>query len=552
MDRRLLTSKIWRVVRPDAGGIVLMMLLYVLSSCLGVSFALVSRQVLDIAVGEIEGDLLLFSGVLIGMLILQVSLDFAALYIGDRVSGRIDMRLKETVFMALFHKQWRDISRYHSGELMNRLNGDSQVIVSTIAAVFPRTVSFVVRLVACVVVLFSLDWRFTLVMLAAAGAVLLFYRLYGDKAKKMHMACRETDGAAQAYMQENAENWMVIRSFDGNATVRRRLSGLLKAHYRAVLRRARWSHIASVALRLVFSGSYYIALAWGALQLSVGAITYGTLMAFLQIVMQLRNPMVNMSGIGSQYFNMLASAQRLFELTDLEDEPTATFPVRQLYDDLREIRVQGVSFGYDADHTVLHNASITIRKGDFVALSGFSGIGKSTLFKLLLGFYKPDSGCIEAYIDDRVVPLGADTRGLFAYVPQQNMLLSGTVRENVAFFCEDVSEEELWRAVEIADMAEVIREMPQGMDTPLGERGAGLSEGQLQRLAIARAVVSGAPILLLDESTSALDEQTEARVLRNLRELSDRTCLCISHRPAAIEACDCVIHIDEEGKFSME
>lgn len=552
MDRRLLKSRIWRIMRPDIGGIILMMLLYALSACFGVSFALVSRQLLDIAVGDIEGNLWLYGGLLIGMLLVQVSLDFASMYIGDRVSGRINMRLKEMVFISLFRKQWRDISRYHSGELVSRLMGDSRVIVSAISTVLPRTVSFIVRLVACVVVLFSLDWRFTLAMLIAACAVLLFYRLYGKKAKEMHIECREADGAAQSYMQESVENWMVIRSFDGNETVRERLSGLLKTHFRAVLHRARWSHISSLALRLVFSGSYYVALAWGALQLSVGAITYGTLMAFLQIVMQLRNPMVNMSGIGAQYFNMLASAERLFELTDLEDEPQPKMSARRLYDDLREIRIRDVCFGYDMDHPVLHNTSVTIRKGDFVALSGFSGIGKSTLFKLLLGFYKPDSGSIEAITADGDIPLGADTRGLFAYVPQQNMLLSGTVRENISFFSDEVSEEKLWRAAEIADIADAIRELPQGMDTTLGERGAGLSEGQLQRLAIARAVVSGAPILMLDEATSALDELTEARVLRNLRNLTDRTCLFISHRAAALEVCDHVVHIEEDGTFRME
>lgn len=552
MDRQLLKSRIWRIMRPDIGGIILMMLLYALSACFGVSFALVSRQLLDIAVGDAEGDLLLFSGVLIGMLLVQVSLDFASMYIGDRVSGRINMRLKEMVFGSLFQKQWRDISRYHSGELVSRLMGDSRVIVSTISSVLPRTVSFIVRLVACVAVLFSLDWRFTLALLIAAGAVLLFYRLYGKKAKDMHIACREADGAAMSYMQESVENWMVIRSFDGNQTVRQRLGSLLKTHYRAVLHRARWSHISSLALRLVFSGSYYVALAWGALQLSAGAITYGTLMAFLQIVMQLRNPMVNMSGIGAQYFNMLASAERLFVLVDLEDEPLPMASARQLYEDLQEIRLQDVCFGYDADHPVLNNTSVTIRKGDFVALSGFSGIGKSTLFKLMLGFYKPDSGCIEAVLSEYNKPLGADTRGLFAYVPQQNMLLSGTVRENISFFSDAVTDEQLWMAAEIADMADAIREMPQGMDTPLGERGAGLSEGQLQRLAIARAVISGAPILLLDEATSALDEQTEARVLRNLRSLTDRTCLFISHRAAALEVCDHVIHIEEDGSFHMD
>lgn len=552
MDHRVLRSRIWQVVKPDVGGILLMMLLYVASACFGVAFALVSRQMLDIAVGEIQGNLLLVSGILIGMLLLQVAVDFGAMYVADRVSGRLSMRIKQTVFMALFRKKWKDVSRYHSGELMSRLTGDAAVIVGAISSSLPRTVSFVVRLVACVGVLLSLDWRFTLALLVVATVVLVVYRVFGKKVKSLHIDCREADGATLSYMQEMTGNWMVIRSFDGNQTVGSRLGVLLKNHFRTVLRRARWSHVASVALRVVFSGSYYVALAWGALQISLGYITYGTLMAFLQIVSQLRAPMVNMSGIGVQYFNMMASAERLFELTELEDEPEPALPPREIYDTLKEIRLQDVCFGYEKDHPVLRHASLTLRRGEFVALSGFSGIGKSTMFKLLLGFYTPDSGSIEAVTDDGLLTLGAGTRGLFAYVPQQNMLLSGTVRENIAFFSDGVAEDALWQAAEIADIADAIREMPQGMDTMLGERGTGLSEGQLQRLAIARAIISGAPILLLDESTSALDEPTEARVLRNLRELPDRTCICISHRPAALEICDHVIHIEENGAFRMD
>lgn len=552
MNQKVLRSRIWRAIRPDGGGILLLLLFNVASACFGVTFALVSRQVLDIAIGDVEGNLMLASGVLIGLLLLQVAVDFGMMYMSTRVSGRMSMRLKKMVFTSLFHKQWKDVSKFHSGELMSRLTGDTAVIVNAVSSALPRAVSFVVRLVACIGVLFSLEWRFTLVLVVVATVFLVCYRLFGRRMKQLHVACREADGAALSYMQEMTGNWMVIRSFDGNQMVGNRLGNLLTTQFRMLLRRARWGHIASLALRVVFSGSYYIALAWGALQISLGHITYGTLMAFLQIITQLRIPMVSMSGVGMQYFNMMSSAERLFELTELEDEPLPTLPSRELYDALEEIRLRDVCFGYDEDHPVLRHATVSMRRGEFVALSGFSGIGKSTMFKLLLGFYTPDSGTIEAVTSNGVVPLGAETRGLFAYVPQQNMLLSGTVRENITFFSDDVSDEDLWRAAEIADIADAIREMPQGMDTLLGERGAGMSEGQLQRLAIARAIVGGAPILLLDESTSALDEPTEARVLQNLRDLSDRTCICISHRPAALEICDHIIHISENGEFCVE
>ncbi len=548
MERKSVKSWIWNIMRPDVGYLVALSVLSALSACCGVGFALLSRQVLDIAVGETAGDIWLYSGFLLLLLLLQIALDMIVSYATSWISGRMDMRIKDTVFSALFRKQYSSVSAYHSGDLMNRVTGDVQVVVNAMATLAPRTVSFATRLVACVAVLFALDWRFTVVMLGLSGAVLFGYRVYGKKAKLLHRSCQETDGHTRAYMQESMENWMVVQSFDGGEVTRRRLAKLLRSHFSAVLRRARWSNISSGALRLVFSGGYYMALAWGAFRLSTGMLTYGTLMAFMQIVLQIRMPMVNMSGLLPQYYNMLASAERLLELENLPEEPRTAALSADAYKHLQCLRISDVYFAYDAEHPVLSGASLTIQKGEFVALAGFSGIGKSTLFKLLLGFYTPASGRVEMVTADGAAALGADTRPLFAYVPQQNMLLSGTIRENIAMFSPKVTEENLWQAAEIADIADAIRQMPDGLDTLLGERGVGLSEGQLQRLAIARAVLSGAPILLLDESTSSLDEDTEQRVLRNLRRLPGKTCLCISHRPAALNLCDRVIRVDN-GMF---
>ncbi len=548
MNKKTVRSFIWSIARPDVGLLLLTSLLGAASAGCGVSFALISRHVLDVATKKETGDIWLYSGLLIAALLVQVLLDLVGGYLGTVIAGRMDIRLKEQVLTALFRKRWQDVSGYHSGDLMNRFTGDGHVVVGALSTLIPRTVSFTTRLIACVAVLFTLDWRFTLIMLCLAAVILGAYRLYGRKAKALHRRCQETEGNARAYMQESVENWMVIKAFEGDGTVRRRLGTLLRTHFAQQRRRARWSQTASAALRLVFSGSYYVSLAWGAFQLAEGALTYGTLMAFMQIILQIRMPMVNMSGVLPQYYHMLASAERLLELLELPDEPRTGALPADTADRLQSLRVTDVSFAYDPEHPVLTGASLEVRKGEFVALAGFSGIGKSTLFKLLLGFYPPDAGTVELVTDRGTVPLGADTRPLFAYVPQQNMLLSGTVGENIALFCAGADTDALWQAAEVADIAQAIRQLPQGMDTPLGERGVGLSEGQLQRLAIARAVLSGAPILLLDEVTSSLDEDTEERVLRNLRRLPGRTCLCISHRPAALTLCDRVIRV-EDGKF---
>lgn len=544
------TAKAWirRFARRDAGFILLLCVVSAAVSGSAVLFALLSRQVVDIATGDIEGNLLFFSGLLMLVLVAQIALDALSSFLNNWISGRMTIRIRDGMFATLFCKQWKDVSAYHSGDLLNRLTGDCDVVVSGVVQLLPKTVSLVTRLIACLVVLLLMDWRFTLVMMLIGGVMLIAGRLYGRKMKKLHKQCQEADGRSRSMMQESLENWTVIQSFDGSRHMRGKLKERMTEHFRLIIRRTHWSNVSGSALHLLFSGSYYVALAWGAMRLSLGAISYGTLTAFLQIVSQIRQPFLNMSGILPRYYAMLASAERLIELENLPDEPRAPMPTAVEYASLDCLRASELTFSYDEEHPVLTDAAITIRKGEFIALTGFSGIGKSTLFKLMLGFYPPLSGELVAVTADGNVPLGVDTRGLFAYVPQQNMLLSGTIRENIAFCREEATEEELWTAAEVAAVADVIRALPLGMDTPLGERGNGLSEGQIQRLAIARAVLSGAPILLLDEATSSLDTATEEQVLKNLRRLPNVTCLCVSHRPAALAVCDRVVRV-ENGTF---
>ncbi len=539
---------IWHIARPDIGRIVLLSVLTGLSSTAAVVFALITRRVIDIAVGDAQGSLWFYIGCLLGVLALQIAIEVFNSQFGARISCGMEMRIKQRVFAQIFHKQWQDISRFHSGELLNRLNSDSHIVVTGVVSFVPRLVSLVTRLVACLTVLIVLDGRFTAIMLGFGILLLVCSRAYGKKVKTLHKQCQESDGKAKAFTQESLENWTMIQAFNGSEVVGTRLSERLQVFVNDFLRRNRWSAASHGVLHLLFSGSYYAALAWGAVRLAAGTITYGTLTAFLQIVGQIRQPFMSMSGLMPQYYNMLASAERLIEIEALPDEPRVTAAVDWREESMRTIEVKDVSFAYESEHPVLTGTSLSVRCGEFIALTGYSGIGKSTLFKLLLGFYSPQGGSLTALTDKGTYPLGADTRSLFAYVPQQSVLFSGTIRENIAFCCPDASEESIWAAAETAVIADVIRALPNGLDTPLGERGAGLSEGQIQRLAIARAVLCDAPVLLLDEVTASLDEPTEEQVLRNLRALPNKTCLCISHRPAALGVCDRVIRV-ENGKF---
>jgi ATP-binding cassette subfamily B protein len=280
---------------------------------------------------------------------------------------------------------------------------------------------------------------------------------------------------------------------------------------------------------------------------------YGTVTAILQLVNQIQSPFAALSGVMPQYYELIASTERLMEIEKVPDEEADNMEdicVAETYDKLKYINFDNISFKYDRD-IILDNTSLKVNKGDFVAIMGISGIGKSTLLKLLLGVFKVENGKIELCLDDKNIPADYHTRRLFSYVPQGNFLLSGTIRENLLFINDKASDDEIQKAIEISCSDQFINELPEGLETVIGEHGIGLSEGQLQRLAIARSLLSNSPVMLLDEATSALDEATEKRFLENLKSLQDKTCIIVSHKNAALEICNKHIQIIDK-KIVME
>ena len=325
---------------------------------------------------------------------------------------------------------------------------------------------------------------------------------------------------------------------DLSREVERRADGLLDDRYAIQRKRKNISLITNTGVSTMYYGAGFLALSWCAGRLLMGQMSFGSLTAVIQLVNQLQAPFVNLSGVMPKYIAMIASAERLQELEAIQGEPE---PIQEnpgaLYSAMQAIVARNLTFSYDRDQ-ILKGAEFSLPKGAFAVITGPSGIGKSTLLKLLLGVFRPEEGTLEIACSGERRILDRTMRQLFAYVPQGNLLLSGSLRDNLTIVNPRATEEELRRAIYVSAMDEFLPQLPQGLDTVLGESGAGLSEGQAQRLAIARAVLGGAPILLLDECTSALDGETEEKVLRRLRALPNRTCIAVTHRPAAIALCD--------------
>jgi ATP-binding cassette subfamily B protein len=376
------------------------------------------------------------------------------------------------------------------------------------------------------------------VIVAVGAAVILATAFLRRHLKELNKQVSTWDGKVSAFLQEVMEKLLMVQAMDVSEEVEHRAEGLLSERYLVQRRRKNATLATGTGISLLYYGAGFLALCRCAWRLLQGNMSFGSLTAVIQLVNQLQTPFVELSGVLPKYTAMIASAERLMELDEIQGEPApAGEDVRELYRRMENLCAEELTFSYDRER-ILENAAFTLPKGAFAVVTGASGIGKSTLLKLMLGIFKPEYGSLYLQCGENRTELSRSTRRLFAYVPQGNLLLSGTLRENLTIVRPDATEAELQQAVYVSAMDEFLPQLMLGLDTPLGENGAGLSEGQAQRLAIARAVLGGAPVLLLDECTSALDAATEQKVLQRLKELPERTCIAVTHRSATAELCD--------------
>lgn len=543
------SSLIWLLkrVRRRLPALVVLTLAHVGQALLAVVFALGSRGVIDSAVG---GDpaafgraCLLQGGIIAGILICLT----VYRHLKERLSADLDRDWKKDLLHGLLHGEYEAVSAYHSGELINRLTNDVRLANEGLLNALPNAASMVVKLVAAFAVLAALEPKFALILVAVGAAVVLATGLMRRRLKGLNKQVSAADGRVSGFLQETLEKLLMVQAMDVSGEMERRAAGMMEQRYRLQRKRKNVSLFANTSVSVLSYAAGFAALVWCAFRLLHGQMTFGSLTAVTQLVSQLQAPFVNLSGIVPQYIAMTAAAERLMELEQIcGEEKAETLDASKLYESMTSLGAEGLTFSYDRD-VVLREGSFTLPKGSFAVITGPSGAGKSTLLKLMLGIFCPEGGTMFVEKAGERAALSRAARGLFAYVPQGNLLLSGTLRENLTITKPDASDGEIARAVFIAAMEEYVAQLPDGLDTVLGESGAGLSEGQAQRLAIARAVLSGAPVLLLDEITSALDEQTERVVLERIRTLPGRTCIAVTHRPAALELADVELKLSESG-----
>ncbi len=528
--------------KKQRGMIWLVCVLNVLLSALSIAFALAIKVIIDGAtdVNKQGGyKRLVFGAIAISAIILlQFILRISINLLSEKAKYKLEMAFKSHIFASILDKKYEKISIYHSGEMMTRLTSDVAIVAEGITYIAPEAVASIAKLVCAFVAILLLDWFFALLFVGAGLLVFVVVTLVRGKLKSLHKSTQETDGRVRSFLQECIENLLAVKVFGVNNQINSTATDLQEKNYSVKIKRRNISVLGNAAYNVVFSLGYIFALIYGGFKIFNGLLGWGTLSALLQLVLNIQAPLGSLSTIVPKYYATLASAERLIEIENIENEPNVSaFNAQGAYEKMSGIVFNGVNFSYGREQ-VFKEFIECFEKGKMIVISGSSGAGKSTLIKLLLGVYEPNGGEIYAQTENEKIAINNSTRSLFSYVPQGNMLFSGTLYDNITFIKRDAKKEEIDKALWVSCLDELVNSLPQGLDTVVGENGVGLSEGQIQRVAIARAVIANAPIMLLDEATSALDENTERRVLNNLKGLKGVTIIIVSHKKAALEICD--------------
>lgn len=543
-----------------------LVIIQTLLSVSGVAYALLLRKVIDSAVAKNKDGFVFWFILVVGLVIGQILFRALNKYLEEYVRVNTENAFKKRLFDQILKKDYESVSNMHSAEWLNRLTSDTSVCAIGITTILPSLVGMSVKLVSALSMILVIEPLFILIVIPAGLVMIFFNCAFRKRLKRQHKDIQERDGLLRVFMQEHISSLMILRAFVTEEQSKKESLEKMGDYQKVVLKRSRFWNMCHIGFSFGMYTMYLVGgVGYCGYGILTGAITYGTFTAMLQLISQMQSPFANMSGITPRFYSMLASAERLMEIEEYEDDCVGHMKslddIKSFYQkDYEGISFEQVSFTYkqlkesDVTSVVLNNLSMRVEKGDYIALTGHSGCGKSTTIKLLMCLYQPDEGSSNLVTKEGSQPLTSEWRRLFAYVPQGNHLMCGTIRELIAFSDKSrmYQEAEIQKALEISCSWEFVKELEDGIDTVLGEKGQGLSEGQMQRLAIARAIFSDCPILLLDEATSALDEITERTVLDNLKSMTDKSVLIVTHRMKALEICNKIAHFSEEGVTVQE
>lgn len=541
LKNRELLGWLWRTSRGMRLQALLNASIGIVDVVCGLVFVWVCKHAIDIATGETTGSLLYAS---IGMALLlgmQILLGCADRWVSNLLGVKARNELRRSFFARLLQTEWRGLEKHHTGDILNRLELDVNQVVSLLTDILPVIAVVIIQLIASFLFLFSMNRTLAVVTVLIMPLFILFSKVYVKRMRAMNRDVRDSDSKIQATLQENLQHKTLIKTLEQNETVEEHLEGLQSRLHSQIIKRTKFSVFAFAMVRSGFSLGYLVAFVWGVVGIARGEITFGIMTAFLQLVGQIQRPVMDMAKLIPGLVSSLTSTERLMELEELPAEEQGE-PKRLA--GVAGVRIEKITFAYgEGEKDIFKDFSYNFPPHSSTAIMGETGAGKTTLIRLILALVKPEKGEVCLYNGERHYTSSPLTRCNFIYVPQGNSLFSGTVRDNLLLGKPDATDEEMQAALHTA-CADFVMETPEGLDAPCGEMGGGWSEGQAQRIAIARSLLREGSILVLDEVTSALDTETEQELITRLTATQEgKTLIFITHRPAIVEHCDQVLRI---------
>ena len=500
------------------------------------------KHAIDVASHNVEGSVIMSVGVIALLILCNFILSISSVWVRNVLGIKAQNRMQQMMLERILRSEWRGRGAMHSGDVINRLESDVVQVVNFCAETLPNAVCVFTLFVGAFFFLFSLDHLLAICIVCLFPVFLLLSKVYMGRMRRLSREVRESDSLVQSMLQESVQNRMLIKTLEGEGTMVDRLEGHHQELRRKVLRRTRFSVISNLIVNMGFATGYIITFGWSAVRLSLGTLTYGGMAAFLQLVNKIQQPARNLSKLVPQFVAVFTAAERLMHLEDIPLEPQGepvTLP------GVCGVRLCDVSYSYPDEpaNNIINGLSYDFRPNTCTAIVGETGVGKTTLLRLVMALAKPTEGTVSIYADNGTEEVASPlTRCNITYVPQGNTMLSGTIRDNLLLGNPEATDDDMYAVLAKCE-AHVVKELPDGLDTNVTESGGGLSEGQAQRICIARALLRRCSLLILDEATSALDPDTERRLLQNILAGHTHTVIFITHRTAVLDYCDAQLRL---------
>jgi ATP-binding cassette subfamily B protein len=539
---KVILKWLWQAWRGNQLQAILNASIGLLSVGVSLSQVWAVQHAIDVAAGNVKGSLLFAVGFMGILILCNFGLDISAIWVRNILGIKAQNRMQQRMLDRILRSEWHGKELHHSGDVLNRLEIDVENVVNFLTETIPNTLSVLALFIGAFFYLFSMDKILALITIAIIPVFVLLSKIYIGQMRRLTRKVRDSDSKVQSVLQETIQNRMLIKTLESDAVMVDKLENTQSELRHNVVKRTAFSVFSSLIMNFGFALGYLVAFLWAAVRMSSHTLTFGGMTAFLQLVNRIQSPARNLTKLIPAFVSVFTAAERLMELEEnpLEEQGD---PVE--LDAPCGVRFSGVSYAYEAEEgKVIDNLNFDFRPGQCTAVLGETGAGKTTLVRLILALIRPQQGEVEIYNSTRKETLSPLTRCNFVYVPQGNTLMSGTIRDNLRLGKLDATDEEMKAALQQA-CAEFVMELPEGLDTLCTESGGGLSEGQAQRIAIARALLRNRSIMLFDEATSALDPDTEKQLLHNILAGQNKTIIFITHRPAVVDYCDQTLKIEK-------